>query len=93
MASSRALESLFEAAPDEYEVTIFNAEPRVKYDRIMLSPLLTGEKSFIHGDGWYVKHSMTHYKGTTVTLIDRTAKTATSARGLTYREQRNQGEQ
>jgi nitrite reductase (NADH) large subunit len=86
MAPGRALERLFEAAPDTYEVTIFNAEPRVNYDRIMLSPLLSGEKSFdqivIHGDGWYVKHGVTLYKGSSITAIDRVAKTVTSARGL-----------
>ena len=87
MAPGRALEKLFEAAPGAYEVTIFNAEPRVNYDRIMLSPLLSGEKSFeqivIHGDGWYVKHGVTLHKGATITAIDRAAKTVTSARGLT----------
>ena len=87
MAPGRALEKLFEAAPDAYDVTIFNAEPRVNYDRIMLSPLLTGEKTFeqivIHGDGWYVKHGVTLYKGSSVTAIDRAAKTVTSARGVT----------
>lgn len=41
MAPGRALERLFEAAPDAYDVTIFNAEPRVNYDRIMLSPILS----------------------------------------------------
>ncbi len=68
--------------PDAYDVTIFNAEPRVNYDRIMLSPVLSGEKSFeqivIHGDGWYVKHGVTLYKGCRVTGIDRSAKTVTS---------------
>ena len=44
MAPGRALEQLFETAPDAYDVTIFNAEPRVNYDRIMLSPVLSGEK-------------------------------------------------
>ncbi len=87
MAPGRALERLFETAPDAYEVTIFNAEPRVNYDRIMLSPVLSGEKTFeqivIHGDGWYIKHGITLYKGATITAIDREAKTVTSARGLT----------
>lgn len=86
MAPGRALERLFEKAPDAYEVTIFNAEPRVNYDRIMLSPILSGEKSFeeivIHGDGWYVEHGVTLYKGHKVTQIDRTAKTVTSEHGV-----------
>ena len=87
MAPGRALEKLFEQAPDAYDVTIFNAEPRVNYDRIMLSPLLSGEKTFeqivIHGDGWYVKHGVELYKGATVTGIDRALKTVTTARGIT----------
>ena len=87
MAPGRALERLFENAPGAYDVTIFNAEPRVNYDRIMLSPLLSGEKSFddivIHGDGWYIKHGVTLYKGAKVTSIDRTAQTVTSEHGIT----------
>ena len=82
MAPGRALERLFETAPDAYDVTIFNAEPRVNYDRIMLSPVLSGDKSFeeivIHGDGWYVKHGVTLYKGAKVTKIDRAARTVTA---------------
>src|SRR4029077_14135192 len=80
--TGRALELLFETAPEAYEVAIFNAEPRVNYDRIMLSPVLSGEKSFeeivIHGDGWYIKHGVTLYKGARVTGVDRTARTVTA---------------
>jgi nitrite reductase (NADH) large subunit len=87
MAPGRMLEHLFEAAPGRYEVTIFNAEPRVNYDRIMLSPVLSGEKDYeqivIHGDGWYIKYGITLYKGHKVTEIDRAAKTVTSDRGET----------
>ena len=74
MAPGRALERLLESAPDAYDITIFNAEPRVNYDRIMLSPVLAGDKTFdqivIHGDSWYVKHGITLYKGVAVTKID-----------------------
>jgi nitrite reductase (NADH) large subunit len=87
MAPGRMLEHLLELAPDQFEVTIFNAEPRVNYDRIMLSPVLSGEKTFeeivIHGDGWYVKHGITLYKGCKIRTIDRLAKTVTSESGLT----------
>ncbi|MDR6635204.1 nitrite reductase (NADH) large subunit [Phyllobacterium sp. 1468] len=87
MAPGRALEHLFELAPDDYDVTIFNAEPRVNYDRIMLSPVLSGEKEFeeiiIHGDGWYIKHGIMLYKGHKVVSIDRVAKTVTSDAGTT----------
>jgi nitrite reductase (NADH) large subunit len=86
MAPGRMLENLLEAAPDAYDVVIFNAEPRVNYDRIMLSPVLSGEKTFeqivIHGDGWYIKHGITLYKGVKITEIDRAAKTVTSNTGV-----------
>ena len=85
MAPGRALEKLFEIAPDAYEVTVFNAEPRVNYDRIMLSPVLSGEKTYedivIHGDGWYIERGIMLYKGHKVVAIDRAAKTVTSEHG------------
>jgi nitrite reductase (NADH) large subunit len=85
MAPGRMLEHLLEDAPGRYEVTIFNAEPRVNYDRIMLSPVLSGEKDYeqiiIHGDGWYIKHGIMLYKGHKVVAIDRQAKTVTSEHG------------
>ena len=85
MAPGRALEKLFEIAPDAFEVTIFNAEPRVNYDRIMLSPVLSGEKTYedivIHGDGWYIERGITLYKGHKIVAIDRVAKTVTSEHG------------
>ena len=87
MAPGRVLETLIEAAPDAYDITIFNAESRVNYNRIMLSPVLSGEQSFddivIHGDGWYVDHGITLYKGHKVVEIDREAKTVTSEPGET----------
>ena len=67
MAAGRVLEELFERAPDRYDVTIFGAEPRVNYDRIMLSPVLAGEKAFddiiVHDDAWYAQHKVDLRKG------------------------------
>ncbi|WP_054308612.1 nitrite reductase large subunit NirB [Mesorhizobium sp. 1M-11] len=87
MAPGRMLEHLLEAAPDRYRITIFNAEPRVNYDRIMLSPVLSGEKAYeeivIHGDGWYIKHGIMLYKGHRIVAIDREARTVTSDKGVT----------
>ena len=44
MAPGRALEKPVRTGADSYDVTIFNAEPRVNYDRIMLSPVLVGRE-------------------------------------------------
>jgi len=85
MAPGRALEKLFESVPDKYDVTIFNAESRVNYDRILLSPVLSGEKAFediiIHGDGWYIDHRVTLFKGHPVIEIDRQSRRVRSAHG------------
>jgi nitrite reductase (NADH) large subunit len=87
MAPGRALETLFKMAPDAFDVTIFNAEPRVNYDRIMLSPVLSGEKSFddivIHDDAWYAEHGVTLLKGEKVVNINREWKTVVSEGGVT----------
>ena len=87
MASGRALEELFAAAPGQYQVTLFGAEPRGNYNRIMLSPVLAGEKSYeqivTHDAAWYALHGVTCRFGETVTAIDRTRKVVVSARGET----------
>jgi nitrite reductase (NADH) large subunit len=85
MAPGRMLEHLFENAPDAYDVTIFNAEPRVNYNRLMLSPVLSGEKTYediiTHGDDWYAQHGVTLHKGRKIEAIDRAAKFVTAADG------------
>ncbi|MCY1665914.1 nitrite reductase large subunit NirB [Rhizobium sp. SL86] len=87
MAPGRMLEHLFEQAPGRFDVTIFNAEPRVNYDRIMLSPVLSGEKTYediiIHGDAWYETHGVTLHRGDRIVSIDRTNRTVTSQNGVT----------
>ncbi|MBO0664425.1 nitrite reductase large subunit NirB [Jiella sp. MQZ9-1] len=85
MAPGRALEHLFATAPGRFDVTIFNAEPRVNYNRLMLSPVLSGEKTYeeiiTHDDAWYAVHGVTLYKGNRIEAIDRAAKTVTAADG------------
>ena len=46
MAGCRAVEELLARDAGRYRVTIFGAEPYVNYNRIMLSPVLAGEKTF-----------------------------------------------
>ncbi|MEL6128024.1 MAG: hypothetical protein AAFR57_16805, partial [Pseudomonadota bacterium] len=63
MASGRALEHLVETAPDAYDITLFGAEPRGNYNRIMLSPVLSGEKTYeeivTHDADWYASNGVT----------------------------------
>ena len=78
MASGRMLEHLFEAHPNRFEVTLFGAEPRGNYNRIMLSPVLAGEKTYeeivTHDADWYAANGVRTRFGQTVTKIDRAAK-------------------
>ena len=75
MASGRVLEHLLDDAPGRYDITLFGAEPRGNYNRIMLSPVLSGEKTYdeivTHDAAWYARHGITTRFGETVTKIDR----------------------
>ena len=85
MAAGRVLEEIFERAPQAYGVTVFGAEPRVNYNRIMLSPVLAGEKSYqdiiIHDEDWYARHNVALRRGEAIVAIDRAAKTIRTADG------------
>ncbi len=87
MAAGRAIETLIEAAPGRYAITIFGAEPRVNYDRIMLSPVLAGEKRYedivIHDDAWYAQHGVTLQSGKRV--VQSIARRAASSRPMARR--------
>ena len=78
MASGRTLEHLVDAGTDAFEVTLFNAEPRGNYNRIMLSPVLAGDRSYeeivTHDDGWYAAHGIATRFGERVVAIDRDRK-------------------
>ncbi|THH39135.1 NAD(P)/FAD-dependent oxidoreductase [Aliishimia ponticola] len=85
MASGRVIEHLVETAPDAYDITLFNAEPRGNYNRIMLSPVLAGDKTYeeivTHDDAFYCSHKIDCRFGQKVTAIDTAAKTVTSDTG------------
>lgn len=87
MASGRALEELLDNAPDAYDITLFGAEPRGNYNRIMLSPVLSGEKTYeeivTHDADWYASHGITCRFGEKVEAIDRAAKVVVTANGET----------
>lgn len=86
MAGCRAVEELIARDPNRYRVTIFGAEPRVNYNRIMLSPVLAGEKCFddivINDAAWYADNGIALVAGDPIAAIDRAAKTVTTRSGL-----------
>ncbi|QPH52249.1 nitrite reductase large subunit NirB [Pontivivens ytuae] len=86
MASGRMLEHLFEREAG-YEVTLFGAEPRGNYNRIMLSPVLSGEKSYdeivTHDADWYAGNGVTCRFGERVEGVDPDRKVVVTASGET----------
>ncbi|MCU6455485.1 nitrite reductase large subunit NirB [Sphingomonas sp. A2-49] len=85
MAGCRAVEEVIARDPARYRVTIFGAEPHVNYNRIMLSPVLAGEKTFddivINDLSWYAGHGIELIAGDPVAAIDRDARTVTARSG------------
>ncbi len=87
MAGCRAVEELIARDPARYRVTIFGAEPLVNYNRIMLSPVLAGEKTFdeivINGQDWYDDNRIALVSGDPIVAIDRATRTVTARSGVT----------
>ncbi len=89
MAGCRAVEELLAREPDGFDITILGAEPHVNYNRIMLSPVLAGEKTFdqivINGHDWYAEHRIELVTGDPAIAIDRAARTVTARSGRVAR--------
>ena len=75
MAGMRTVEELLQLAPELYDITVFGAEPHGNYNRILLSPVLAGDKQMddimIHNRAWYGENGITLYAGDPVLHIDR----------------------
>ena len=86
MAGMRTVEELLKLAPDLYDITVFGAEPHGNYNRILLSPVLAGEKTvddiMLHTRQWYAQHGITLHAGDPVVRIDRKARTVQSLSGI-----------
>ena len=82
MAGMRTVEELLKLAPDAYEITVFGEEPYGNYNRIMLSPVLAGEKTIdeimLNDLQWYEDNKITLLKGKKAVGIDRKAREVTA---------------
>ncbi len=67
MAGCRAVEEVLKRDAARYDIVMFGAEPRPNYNRIMLSPVLAGEKQFediiINGPEWYQDNGIVLHSG------------------------------
>ena len=87
MAGVRVVEEILSRAQHLFAITVFGAEPHGNYNRIMLSPVLAGEKTFeaitTHPREWYEENGIELIAGEPVVSIDRVSRTVTGVHGTT----------
>lgn len=86
MAGMRTVEELYRLAPDQYRITVVGREPHGNYNRVMLSPVLAGDKLFsdiiIHAPAWYTERGIELISGQEVVAVDRRQRLVKTAQGL-----------
>ena len=75
MAAMRTVEELLALHPEHYQITMISKEPHGSYNRILLSPVLAGEKNFdqimLNRPAWYAEHGISLKAGVTVQAVNR----------------------
>jgi nitrite reductase (NADH) large subunit len=86
MAGMRTVDELLKLDRDRYDITVFGAEPHGNYNRIMLSPLLAGDKHIddimLHPRAWYIDNGITLHAGDPVVKIDRRRRVVHARSGV-----------
>lgn len=86
MAGMRTVEELLKINPELYDITVFGDEPYGNYNRILLSPVLAGEKTIddimLNTMDWYEENNIKLHAGKRVSEINRIARTVTASDGL-----------
>jgi NAD(P)H-dependent nitrite reductase small subunit len=87
MAGMRTVEELLKlGVADRFSITVFGAEPRGNYNRILLSPVLSGEQQaddiMLHRPAWYTRRGITLHSGDPIVAIDRKRRTVRSQSGV-----------
>ena len=85
LAGMRCLEDLLDMAPDRYDITVIGEEPWGNYNRIMLSPVLSGEKTIedimLHPHSWYQSKNINFISDDPAVKIDRPRKQVYTQKG------------
>ncbi|QCU90235.1 NAD(P)/FAD-dependent oxidoreductase [Thiomicrorhabdus sediminis] len=88
MVGARFIERLLDEAPEQFDIRVFNKEPNGGYNRIMLSPVLAGEKVLpdimTHDHDWFEKRDIHLHSSTTIVAVDKINKTVTTDLGANY---------
>lgn len=86
MAAHRLLERLHARAPGRWAISVLGAEPRANYNRILLSAVLSGDKSadaIMQSDAaWFTERGFDFRAGCRVARIDRDRRAVIDAHGV-----------
>jgi nitrite reductase (NADH) large subunit len=86
MAGIRTVEELLQLVSGLYDITVFGAEPYGNYNRILLSMLLSGEKStdqiMLNTPEWYAEQGIRLHAGDPIVAIDRRRRRVRSRKGV-----------
>ena len=92
MAGMRTLEELLKLEPEMYDITVFGAEPYPNYNRILLSPVLAGEKTIddiiLNSREWYEENNIELHTDSTISEIDRANRTVKTEAGEEFKYDR-----
>lgn len=87
MAATRLVEELGQRALGRHAIAVIGEEPRLAYNRVLLSPLLAGEitesEIELKPAAWWQARGVSTFYGRGVAAIDRAAKTVTLVDGAT----------
>jgi nitrite reductase (NADH) large subunit len=81
MSAMKVVDEVLKIDALMYQITIIGAETVMPYNRIMLSPVLSGEKNFddikTHNEDYFSKNNITFKPGYEVVEVNRKSKTVT----------------
>src|SRR5262249_41165586 len=87
MAGMACLDHILQRKP-YFDVTVLSEEPHYNYNRILLSSVLTGEKSvdaiYINHKEWYEQNGLKLHLNTKAVDVDSQKKIVTAADGKTF---------
>ena len=88
MVGVKLIEQILLESPDQFDIRVFNKESIGGYNRIMLSPVLAGEKTIpdiiTHDFNWFKERSIRLHSSTSIVSINQETQEVVTDLGATY---------
>jgi nitrite reductase (NADH) large subunit len=88
MAGVACLEEILKLSGEKFDITVFGAERHPNYNRVLLSHVLSGEKTLsdiaLHDGKWYEEHGIELHTGSPVTELNRAARKVVTSEGASF---------